>query len=213
MKKLLLIITVFAACNLTAQTNYEIIWDFGSNPGNADAARNGDRTVELGDTVTWVFAGGSTHTVDSYDAGDESASGYPGFNAAQAFTSGPTRLGPGTMFPVTFNTLGVNPYRCVPHPGSMNGTITVVEVLSTQEKFRLNLKSYPNPVQEELNITSLIRISSVEVFSILGKRVLASSVDNLTNTSVNMNGLQTGVYFVNVIAENGEKSTLRVIKK
>lgn len=199
MNKLLLLLFVLSTIAMSGQTTYEIEWTFGTNSDNTTPARNADRTVELGDTVRWVYVESGTHTVTS----------SPG--AVQQFdTNG--RFGAGFEFEVVFNTLGENPYVCTPHPGSMYGTITVVETLSVEDKFRLNLNSYPNPVQAELTITSLLTISRVEVYSILGKKVL-SSAENSNLATINMSELQSGLYLVNVTSQEGKKSVLKVFKK
>lgn len=192
MKKYLLILLVFAAFQISAQTTYTIQW-------NTSVGDNASLTVELGDTVEWDWNGGF-HDVVS-DAGSQQS-----FQSQQTSDSN-------FVFSVLFDELGTNDYRCTIHPGSMNGTITVVETLSTQDKFRLNLNSYPNPVQDELTITSLLKISKIEVFSMLGKKVLTTQAGSVNMTNIKMGGLQNGLYFVNVTSESGETSVLRVMKK
>lgn len=204
MKKLLLILFVFAALQVSAQDTYTIMWGFGSNPMDQSPGdpQYSDLTVEVGDTVNWVWTGSGTHNILTFDGSTESF----------GFTQ---RVGMPNTFSYTFMLEGSNPYRCTPHAGSMNGTITVVPdgTLSSQDVFRENLSSFPNPVQDELTITSLVNMSSIEVYSILGKKVLSQSADSGTLTNIKMGNLQTGLYFVNVTAENGETSVLRVMKK
>ena len=51
MKKYLLILLVFAAFQISAQTTYTIQW-------NTSVGDNASLTVELGDTVEWDWNGG-----------------------------------------------------------------------------------------------------------------------------------------------------------
>jgi len=204
MKKYLLIILVFGALQISAQNTINISWGFDSNPSQAqNSPQQANRTVEVGDTVMWTWiADGGRHNVTSNNGSTE------------AFASGSTMAAPNT-YSYTFTAQGTNPYRCEPHSGNMNGTITVVPdgTLSVTENFKLNLKSFPNPVESELNVSSFVKISKIEIFSILGKKLVTTNIDNLNSTSIKMNSLQTGLYFVNVFSENGDKAVLRIIKK
>ncbi|GLB53377.1 hypothetical protein NBRC110019_24180 [Neptunitalea chrysea] len=65
---------------------------------------------------------------------------------------------------------------------------------------------YPNPVKEVLQIQGVDALN-VSVYNMLGQRMDAA----LSNNTVNMSGLVSGVYLVTIQAENGSK-TLRVIK-
>ncbi|WP_417875338.1 T9SS type A sorting domain-containing protein [Winogradskyella sediminis] len=71
-------------------------------------------------------------------------------------------------------------------------------VLSTQDYFTSNLKVYPNPVKSTLNITSSdnAKIDSVELFSVLGKNVLATNT--LINNAVDVSAIASGVYLLKV---------------
>ncbi len=55
MKKLLFILFVSVALNISAQTTETVIYlKFGSNP-SAEGDANAIRTIEVGDTVRWYF--------------------------------------------------------------------------------------------------------------------------------------------------------------
>jgi len=88
-----------------------------SEPNVFDAAR---LTIGVGDTVTWVVAPGTVHTVTS---GTYNASGV---HPDGLFDSG--SLTPGDEFAFTFATAGEFRYVCTIHADSgMVGRITVVE--------------------------------------------------------------------------------------
>lgn len=84
-------------------------------------------------------------------------------------------------------------------------------VLSTDEN-ALNLFSFsPNPVRDYLNLSAASEISQVEVFNIMGQRVLAVS-PNALNSDINMSALTSGVYFVKVTVDDITDS-IKIVKQ
>lgn len=69
---------------------------------------------------------------------------------------------------------------------------------------------YPNPVKNMLNISSKAAVDSVTVYDILGKVVLTAS-PAMVSPSIDMSGLSSGAYLVNVTIGNASK-TVKVIK-
>ena len=68
---------------------------------------------------------------------------------------------------------------------------------------------YPNPahdfifVEENLNLP----LQSVEIYNVTGQKVISS-----TETEINVSGLESGVYFVCVVAE-GKTVIQRIVKQ
>ena len=77
----------------------------------------------------------------------------------------------------------------------------------TQDSFR----HYPNPVKDVLNLSYSAEITSVEVYNLLGQKMLSKAF-NATETAVDMSTLADGAYVVNVTAGDTVK-TIKVIKK
>jgi len=69
---------------------------------------------------------------------------------------------------------------------------------------------FPNPVNNVLSIKAQASIDSITVYNMLGQTIVKST-PNTTTTAVDMSGLQTGAYFVQV-AINNSIETVRVIK-
>jgi len=69
---------------------------------------------------------------------------------------------------------------------------------------------YPNPVKNVLNISSKNAVNSITVYDILGKVVLKANPDAIS-PSIDMSGLSSGAYLVNVTIGNSSK-TVKVIK-
>lgn len=80
------------------------------------------------------------------------------------------------------------------------------------DKFKNSaLVYYPNPVTDMLNLSNEKNISSIEVFNMLGQKVIAATIDK-TVVQVDMSELPTGTYMVKVATEDGT-DTIKVIKK
>ena len=83
--------------------------------------------------------------------------------------------------------------------------------LSTQQQtVKTNeVKLYPNPVTDYLNIDSKDKIEAVKIYNTVGQLVAQPKV---SNNKVNLTNLNTGVYNVNITTVSGTK-TYKVIKK
>lgn len=85
-------------------------------------------------------------------------------------------------------------------------------VLSTADFDLSSMIVYPNPVTDNLVISSPNKtIDQVMVYNYLGQLVLKSE-PNAIETQINMNGLNSGLYLVQISAE-GSLETHKVIKK
>jgi hypothetical protein len=84
--------------------------------------------------------------------------------------------------------------------------------LSTQDFFASNLKIYPNPTKDILNLSSSTTlINSVEVTDLNGRVVKSFNLNGISQTELNVSSLQSGMYFVSVQTELG-KGTTKIVK-
>jgi hypothetical protein len=74
-----------------------------------------------------------------------------------------------------------------------------------------NLKLFPNPVADFLNITNDVEISEVNVFNLLGQKVIGLNPNALAS-AVDMSNLSPSAYIVEVVSL-GNKVIYKVIKK
>lgn len=76
---------------------------------------------------------------------------------------------------------------------------------------KVSISLFPNPVQNQLNITGiqLAEISKVEVYDLFGKKVLESS---LMDSSVDVSTLETGVYVLHVTLDSRQIITGKFTK-
>ena len=73
------------------------------------------------------------------------------------------------------------------------------------------VKVYPNPVVDVLNIDADSKVSNVQVFDLSGKAVSSFDLNQVRN-QVNLSKLAPGVYVVNIQTEKGIQS-VKIVKK
>ncbi|WP_334056077.1 T9SS type A sorting domain-containing protein [Polaribacter sp. P097] len=91
------------------------------------------------------------------------------------------------------------------------GSVVVGEpgTASVDDVFASNLTVYPNPANSFVNISSSENISGVEVYNVIGKRVL--QVTNVVNNSIDVSSLSKGMYILK-IASGDSIATKKIIK-
>ncbi|MFD2543813.1 PQQ-dependent sugar dehydrogenase [Lacinutrix gracilariae] len=87
--------------------------------------------------------------------------------------------------------------------------------LSTEEQSVFKLKIYPNPTKDSLNFdfrSATQPIKEINVFNLQGKLVRTIFKPNNSITTIDTKKLQSGLYLIEVIAENGSIKTSKFIK-
>ena len=79
--------------------------------------------------------------------------------------------------------------------------------LNIEELEGNSISIYPNPVSEIIYIKSNLELTKIELFDILGKRVLTTN----NTDKVNVTNLKTGVYFLKIQSSKGQ-ITKKIIK-
>ncbi|WGF92457.1 T9SS type A sorting domain-containing protein [Aequorivita marisscotiae] len=191
MKKITLFLCFLPMYVLSAQNVVEIPWAQGIHESVASP------TIEVGDTVLWTWADASSKTVTSLPGGSED------------FDSG-TLKDTNNDYAYTFLKTGVTEYQNDSNP-IMHGKVTVVNKLSTEDKFVKNLNFYPNPVKNNLTISSIFKIDSYQVYNVLGT-LISEGRGSGNTTQVDMSRFNSGLYFVKVISKNMQ-TTIKIAKK
>ncbi len=94
---------------------------------------------------------------------------------------------------------------------SLPFALTVDVYLSDDKFVKEELKYYPNPVEDILNVTYSDRILLIEVFDLLGKRVKVKSTDD-KEVNIDLSDLASGTYMIQLKTEN-KSQFLKIIKK
>ncbi|MBT8287368.1 MAG: T9SS type A sorting domain-containing protein [Bacteroidia bacterium] len=95
-------------------------------------------------------------------------------------------------------------------PGSF--TIEVVENTLSAGSFELNgFEYYPNPVTDVLTMNAQDKIDNVEIYNMIGQRVMTMKPDAV-QSQVDMTNLSQGTYFVRVTINNVSE-TIQIVKR
>ncbi|MFT6361456.1 MAG: hypothetical protein ACJA2Z_000448 [Candidatus Paceibacteria bacterium] len=117
---------------------------------------------------------------------------------------------------VVFGDLNGDGYVDVLYSGARQLGVPIVRVylnsagLGIDENSLENLGVYPNPVIGRLTIESQVPIELVEVYNMLGQKVI--SVSGVVD-SVNFEGLSPNMYLVHIKSEDGNTTVKKVIKQ
>lgn len=82
--------------------------------------------------------------------------------------------------------------------------MTINLVLSTDDFSLFNVKIYPNPVKDILHISSEYEISEIEIFNLLGQKIVNKNI-NTFETSVDLSMLPQGNYVLKIKSVKNHK--------
>ena len=89
--------------------------------------------------------------------------------------------------------------------------IEVTQALSISDYESFSISSFPNPVKNIWNVSSIDEISQINIYNILGENVATFSP--YTNTySLDMSHFNSGIYLMKIVSSIGETHTLKVLK-
>ena len=92
----------------------------------------------------------------------------------------------------------------------LQSVLVTVNALGIVNFDRSSLVFYPNPTQDVINFTYKDAITEVEVYNVLGQKVLIA-VPNATSATINVSNLAVGTYLVKLFS--GEFfTTVRILK-
>ena len=101
--------------------------------------------------------------------------------------------------------------------GISNGTISKIidTSLGTEDFQRNGLSLYPNPAQHSVTLqnTSLLNLTQLSVFDMMGKKVLHKSMNTVESTEISIAQLSSGLYVVSVEEANGNTLTSKLMVK
>ena len=86
-----------------------------------------------------------------------------------------------------------------------------VQALSVNDFDLSEIKVYPNPVKDILNIYFEQEISGIEIFNLLGQRIVDKKI-NTNTTSIDLSVFPQGNYILKIKSGNNQK-TLKVVKQ
>ncbi|HCA06627.1 T9SS type A sorting domain-containing protein [Chryseobacterium sp.] len=233
------ITTPVAPANDTCDTAIAIPCGGTVEGNNALAANETLPTSTCGGTTTTASYKGVWYTVKAHAAGPITISAcgaefdsylrvYSGSCAALSCVSNTSGIGyadggcPGANLndssTLTFNaTAGTTYYVLLTgYTAARFGkyTISVTQDCSTmgtsEVKKENNLKAYPNPFADVLNISDISKVKSVSIVDLVGRVV--KTIDN-PSSALQLGDLKQGMYLVTLNMKDGSKQTIKAIKK
>lgn len=91
-------------------------------------------------------------------------------------------------------------------------TSATVNNLSTEENQLFQVTIYPNPASERIQLQSNGKISDLKIYDVSGELVLDEAITHSPTIELNITDLNSGIYFIHVLDENGTSSVKRFIK-
>ena len=87
----------------------------------------------------------------------------------------------------------------------VDSCVSSINILETR-----NLEIFPNPTTDMINI-ELENLDKVDVFNVLGERMITKSFDqNINFTKLSLGALKKGTYFINIKSKNGKAYSRKI---
>ncbi len=186
----------------------------GSNLLDVIGVIGEDPTVSIMQDA-WVDADGGWLTKDK-----TLVRSYSVDNGRNAFsevisTQGGTFVGEGWFksYKNDFSYLGIHNSVCNTEDAPNKFSCSLGPILSSTELSPIAFKVFPNPTSNgELQIEAEANISKVEIFNVIGERlIIDTSMNNSSLASINVDQLQNGAYLVKVYFSNNHFSMKKLI--
>ncbi len=84
------------------------------------------------------------------------------------------------------------------------------ETAGVEDESLVTLNMYPNPASDVLNISAQNTINTVEIYNVLGQKVISMQVEN-TSAEINVSNLNAGIYLIKYEINNST-STKKFVK-
>lgn len=111
------------------------------------------------------------------------------------------------------SVVGLTPGWSVVYTEGVAGKVQLMydPALGTTQFSTFKFSVYPNPTSDQLNLSAARTISKVELFNILGQRVLSNTV-NANQKQLDLSNLQNGLYLMEVTIDNA-KQAFKIVKQ
>ena len=102
-------------------------------------------------------------------------------------------------------------YVYVSNPGAITDIVIDGTNLGVESNIIEGFTYYPNPTSSTLNLSSVESIENVEIYNMLGQKVIDQNV-NATTSEISVSELSTGTYIMKV-SVNGQIGTYKILKQ
>jgi hypothetical protein len=108
-------------------------------------------------------------------------------------------------------TAGQAYYVYVSNPGAITDIVIDGTNLGIEDNTIEGFTYYPNPTTSTLNLSSVENIENVEIYNMLGQKVIVQNI-NATTSEISVSELSTGTYIMKV-SVNGQIGTYKILKQ
>lgn len=116
----------------------------------------------------------------------------------------------GSCIPVVYGCTDSTAYNFNPQANTDNGSCISTAVSNVSNKLWFAVK--PNPANDYINISSSIGNYSIEIYSILGKKIVQKTINNY-NQTINIKELSSGMYLLNFVDNGKTVESKKIVKK
>lgn len=109
------------------------------------------------------------------------------------------------------NEINILPCETYEYGETEDYMLLVNNTASTNGLDLVNLKIYPNPTKDLLNITYKESISELSIFDLQGRQIMNTKVND-SQVSISTAELSSGTYLLKVVNQNKEFSIVKVVK-
>ncbi len=171
-------------------------------PSGVKADRNGNIFISDGDNqrVRMVTSGGIITTVAGNGTAGFSGDGGPAVAAMLNFPAGVAVDMSGNLFIADGDNHRIRQVN-----------LSYLSVASVNGADQWNIRVYPNPAKDVLTITNAEN-SNLVIHDVVGKEVMRAAITT-SKQSLNISGLATGIYILQVTNDKGEKKIVKVNKE
>ena len=209
---LLFSLAIFSMANAAFELKRTVFVGQNAQGAAANAFNSNNLVCFVGDTVEFKWFSGQQHFVG--------AVGGPWPVSDVMVVSGFTFTAQNTTYQFIIPTAGTYSYTCFTHAGMtgvFNATVNPASVKSVPF-FSVELKSYPNPAKENLNVAFNSNSSTkgqFEVYDIQGRAVIKEEIEIIPGAniySLSLATLNSGLYFMEVY-QDGKKIGVKKFAK
>jgi hypothetical protein len=108
--------------------------------------------------------------------------------------------------------IAIRHYNCTDENFIVFDDVAIFDVTGTEEAVANEIVAYPNPAIDVLNISANSTVNSISIIGIDGK-IISNQLVNSLNPQLNVSELVSGVYFYEIVNENGSTIRKTFVKK
>ncbi len=81
-------------------------------------------------------------------------------------------------------------------------------------ELKSNLRIFPNPFKNVISIenNNSLTIDKISIYNLVGQKIKTIDLNDMINNEINLSSLDNGTYILNILFENGELISQKIVK-